>query len=164
MSRQSGTPADDPLSSRRSTSHERRAGQPWDASYHDGPPPWDIGTPQPAVVRLASAGGFAGTVLDVGCGTGENALHVASRGLRVLGVDVAETALTLARQKAGDRSIEAEFLAVDAFQLPALGRMFQTVLDCGLWLHFRRRRADTIRGEPGVGDRAQWIAVRVLLP
>jgi SAM-dependent methyltransferase len=136
MSQQSGTPADDLLRSRRPTSHERRAGQPWDASYHDGPPPWDIDTPQPAVVRLASDGGFSGPVLDVGCGTGENALHVASLGLRVLGVDVAETALTLARQKARDRSIEVEFLAADAFQLVALGRMFQTVLDCGLFHTF----------------------------
>ncbi|HEY3058392.1 MAG TPA: SAM-dependent methyltransferase, partial [Chloroflexota bacterium] len=50
-------------------------GLPWDASYHDGPAPWDTGQPQPAIVRLASAGGFAGAVLDAGCGTGENALH-----------------------------------------------------------------------------------------
>ncbi|MGH9528885.1 MAG: hypothetical protein ACRD2S_03095, partial [Terriglobales bacterium] len=68
-------------------------GLPWDASYQDGPAPWDIGQAQPAVVRLASAGGFAGAgpVLDAGCGTGENALHIASLGLSVLGVDVAET-------------------------------------------------------------------------
>ena len=83
--------ADDPFRGRRPTSHERRTGLPWDASYRDGPAPWDVGRPQPAVVRLASAGGFAGAVLDVGCGTGENALHVAALGLPVLGVDVAET-------------------------------------------------------------------------
>ena len=53
-------------------------GLPWDASYCDGPAPWDIGRPQPAIVRLASAGAFAGAVLDAGCGTGENALHLAS--------------------------------------------------------------------------------------
>jgi len=35
-------------------------------------------------VRLASEGGFAGAVLDAGCGTGENALHIASLGLKVL--------------------------------------------------------------------------------
>lgn len=56
------------------------AGRPWDASYQDGPAPWDIDKPQPAVVRLASEGAFAGTVLDVGCGTGENALHLAALG------------------------------------------------------------------------------------
>src|SRR5215475_6461955 len=106
---------------REPTGHERRARQPWDASYSDGPPPWDIGQPQPAVVRLASAGGLAGAVLDAGCGTGENALHLASLGLPVLGVDVAETALAVARQKAVDRGLEVEFAAADAFQLQRLG-------------------------------------------
>jgi ubiquinone/menaquinone biosynthesis C-methylase UbiE len=75
-------------------------------------------------------------VLDAGCGTGENALHVASLGLSVLGVDVAETALAIAREKAADRGIEAEFAAADAFQLEHLGRTFQTVLDCGLFHTF----------------------------
>ena len=137
MSERSGNLADDPFGGRRPTSHERMTGLPWDASYRrDDPAPWDIGQPQPAIVRLASAGGFAGTVLDAGCGTGENALHVASLGLPVLGVDVAETALAIARAKAGDRGIEVEFAAADAFQLERLGRRFSTVLDCGLFHTF----------------------------
>jgi cyclopropane fatty-acyl-phospholipid synthase-like methyltransferase len=72
-------------------------------------------------------------VLDAGCGTGENALHVASLGLPVLGVDVAETALAMAREKADQRGIDAEFATVDAFHLERLGRTFDTVLDCGLF-------------------------------
>jgi SAM-dependent methyltransferase len=111
-------------------------GLPWDASYQDGPAPWDIGRPQPAIVRLASAGGFAGAVLDAGCGSGENALHVASLGLPVLGIDVAETALGMARTKARERGIDVEFAAADAFQLERLGRRFETVLDCGLFHTF----------------------------
>jgi SAM-dependent methyltransferase len=138
LSERSVSLADDPFSGRHPTSHERMTGLPWDASYHDGPPPWDIGQPQPAIVRLASEGGFAGAVLDAGCGTGENALHVASLGLSVLGVDVAETALAIARRKAGDRGIEVEFAAADAFQLERLGRRFETVLDCGLFHTFDR--------------------------
>ena len=138
MSEQSGSLADDPFSGRRPTSHERLTGLPWDASYHDGPAPWDIGQPQPAIVRLASQGGFAGAVLDAGCGTGENALHVGSLGLSVLGVDVAETALAIAREKANSnvRGIRVEFAAADAFQLERLGRRFETVLDCGLFHTF----------------------------
>ena len=136
MSERSGSLADDPFRGRQPTSHERMAGQPWDASYHDGPPPWDIGQPQPAIVRLASQGGFAGAVLDAGCGTGENALLVASLGLPVLGVDVAETALAMAREKAADRGIEVEFAVADAFKLDRLGRRFETVLDCGLFHAF----------------------------
>src|SRR5690242_3209353 len=111
-------------------------GLPWDASYQDGPAPWDIGRPQPAIVRLASEGGIAGAVLDAGCGTGENALYVASLGLSVLGVDVAETALTIARAKADERGIGIEFAVADALRLASLGRRFDTVLDCGLFHTF----------------------------
>ncbi|ABG92053.1 conserved hypothetical protein [Rhodococcus jostii RHA1] len=135
MSERSG-PLADPFSGRQPTSHERMTGRPWDASYHEGPAPWDVGRPQPAVVRVASEGGFAGAVLDAGCGTGENALHVASLGLQVLGVDVAETALAIARDKADDRRIEVEFALADAFQLDGMGRRFDTVLDCGLFHTF----------------------------
>jgi SAM-dependent methyltransferase len=112
------------------------AGQPWDASYHDGPAPWDVGRPQPAVVRLASEGGFAGAVLDAGCGTGDNTLQVASLGLSVLGVDVAETALAIAREKADARGIDVDFAVADALRLDRLGRRFSTVLDCGLFHTF----------------------------
>jgi SAM-dependent methyltransferase len=132
MSEQTGVRADDSYGGRQPTSHERRAGRPWDASYLDGPAPWDTGEPQPAVVRLAGEGAFAGAVLDAGCGTGENALHIASLGLHVLGVDVAETALSIAREKAARRGIDAEFVVADALHLHRLERMFDTVLDCGL--------------------------------
>jgi SAM-dependent methyltransferase len=129
---------DESRGARQPTSHERMAGRPWDASYTDGPAPWDIGRPQPAIVRLADAGAFAGAVLDAGCGTGENALHIASLGLRVLGVDVAETALSLAREKAAARGLDAEFARADALHLDRLGHAFDTVLDCGLFHTFDR--------------------------
>lgn len=146
LSERSQTLADDPFRGRQPTSHERLTRLPWDASYHDGPAPWDIGRPQPAIVRLASEGGFAGAVLDAGCGTGENALHLASLGLSVLGVDVAETALAIARKKAAERGTGAEFAAADAFQLERLGRRFETVLDSGLF--------HTFDGE----ERAEYVA------
>jgi SAM-dependent methyltransferase len=136
MSVHSATPADDPFAGRRPTSHERMTGLPWDASYHTDPPPWDIDRPQPAIVRVASAGGFSGAVLDAGCGTGENALHLASLGLPVLGVDVAETAVALARKKADERGLDVDFVTADALHLDRLGRTFQTVLDSGLFHTF----------------------------
>jgi SAM-dependent methyltransferase len=145
MSERSATvandPFNDPFRGRSPTSHERMTGKPWDASYGDGPAPWDIGRPQPAIVRLASKGGFAGRVLDVGCGTGEHSLLIASLGLPVLGVDVAETALAIAREKAAqkktnDGGIEVDFATADALHLERLGRRFDTVLDCGLFHTF----------------------------
>jgi SAM-dependent methyltransferase len=136
MSERTGARADESYSGRQPTSHERRSGQPWDASYLDGPAPWDTGQPQPAILRLAGEGAFRGAVLDAGCGTGENALHVASLGLHVLGVDVAETAVSIARKRAADRGIDADFVVADAFHLDRLGRVFETVLDCGLFHTF----------------------------
>jgi SAM-dependent methyltransferase len=111
-------------------------GLPWDASYQDGPAPWDTGRPQPAIVRLAAEGAFTGAVLDAGCGTGENALHIAALGLPVVGFDVAGTALAIAREKAAGRGLAAEFVAADALHLERLRRSFATVLDCGLFHTF----------------------------
>ena len=132
----SATRADDPFDGRHPTSHEQLSGLPWDASYRDGPAPWDIGQPQPAIARLAAEDRFTGSVLDAGCGTGENALHIASLGFSVLGIDVAPTALAIAQAKADDRGITVEFAAADALHLEGLGRTFQTVLDCGLFHTF----------------------------
>jgi SAM-dependent methyltransferase len=136
MSEQEQLPGADPSLGRPPTSHERQAGQPWDASYADGPAPWDLGEPQPAILRLAREGAFRGAVLDAGCGTGDNALLIASLGLPVTGVDVAATAVAIAQEKAAARGLSAEFMVADALHLVRLGRTFETVLDCGLFHTF----------------------------
>jgi SAM-dependent methyltransferase len=103
-----------------------------------GVPPWDIGRAQPEVVRIADAGGFQGDVIDVGCGTGENALELSARGSTVVGVDAAPRAIERARAKAIERGSSAEFLVADAFSLGSLGRRFDTALDCGVFHVFER--------------------------
>jgi ubiquinone/menaquinone biosynthesis C-methylase UbiE len=132
----SETPSNDRFGSRRPTGHEQRSGRPWDASYQNGPAPWDTSHPQAAIIRLASINELNGPVLDAGCGTGENTLLLASRRLSVLGVDVAETALATARKKAKERGLAAEFILADALHLERLARSFRTVLDCGLFHTF----------------------------
>jgi ubiquinone/menaquinone biosynthesis C-methylase UbiE len=84
-------------------------------------------------VRLAGAGAFDGAVLDAGCGTGHNALHLAARGLHVLGVDVAQTAVSIARRSAAERGLDVEFIVAHALRLHRLDRAFDTVLDCALF-------------------------------
>src|SRR5437899_12697264 len=86
----SGTLADDPFGGRHPTSHERLTGLPWDASYQGGPAPWDLGRPQPAIVRLASADRFSGAVLAARCGTGQNAVDAPSLRLPLLHLDLDE--------------------------------------------------------------------------
>jgi SAM-dependent methyltransferase len=106
----------------------------WDASYAGStPPPWDLGRPQPAFVRLAEQGLLAGQVLDAGCGTGEQTLLAASSGAEALGVDVSPLALEQARGKAAARGIKARFEVADALSLGDLGLSFDTVIDSGLF-------------------------------
>ncbi len=102
-------------------------------AYRNGEPPWDIGRPQPVLVRLAEEGLIAGSVIDVGCGTGENALHLASLGIDATGIDLAPTAIARARAKAASRGLEATFEIVDALDLGALGRTFDVAVDFGLF-------------------------------
>jgi ubiquinone/menaquinone biosynthesis C-methylase UbiE len=78
----------------------------------------------------------------------------------VLGVDVAETALTIARQKAADRDLDADFEVADALHLDRLGREFQTVLDCGLFHTFDTdERRDYVAGLASVTSRGGHLYV-----
>jgi SAM-dependent methyltransferase len=103
---------------------------------YDGQAPWDIGGPQPEIVRLAEAGAIQGAVLDVGCGTGENALYLAGRGLDVWGIDFVPRAIERARAKALERGLGVHFQVGDALKLEVLGRTFDTVIDSGLFHTF----------------------------
>ena len=105
----------------------------WDESYAGPLPPWDIGRPQPAFVRLADAGALAGAVLDAGCGTGEHTILATSNGARALGIDVARRAIETARAKAAKRGSAASFRVLDALRLATLGQVFDTIVDSGLF-------------------------------
>ncbi|HVX14849.1 MAG TPA: class I SAM-dependent methyltransferase [Pirellulales bacterium] len=100
-------------------------------AIYDGKPPWDIGKPQPAFVEVADQ--IVGSVLDVGCGTGENALFFAARGRRVTGVDFLEQPLADAKRKAHERGLDATFLLMDALHLQGLSESFDSIIDCGLF-------------------------------
>ncbi|MBB4932991.1 ubiquinone/menaquinone biosynthesis C-methylase UbiE [Lipingzhangella halophila] len=123
-------------------------------------PPWETARPQPAVVALAEKGRFAGRVLDVGCGTGENSLHLAALGHHVLGVDGSVTAVERARTKASERALPAEFTVADAFDLTALGQKFDTALDSA-FLHIpgntAERRAAYARELAAVSEPGGWV-------
>jgi cyclopropane fatty-acyl-phospholipid synthase-like methyltransferase len=100
-------------------------------SAYAGKPPWDIGKPQGSIAESADL--VASPVLDAGCGTGENALFLASRGHRVVGIDFVDDAIRMARRKAAERGLTAEFLVKDATTLADWDARFNTVIDSGLF-------------------------------
>jgi SAM-dependent methyltransferase len=107
----------------------------YDSAYA-GTPPWDIGKPQPAFVKLAEADEIKGSVLDVGCGTGENALFLARLGHEVWGVDSSPIAIRKAKAKSKKRGIKVNFLNHNALLLTDLNRRFDSAIDSGLFHGF----------------------------
>jgi len=103
------------------------------SSYEGAPPPWDIGHPQHDLVAAFDELVLSGSALDLGCGTGENALELARRGIDTWGLDSTPAAIAVADQKRDERGLRATFMVGDALDLAALGRTFDTVLDCGLF-------------------------------
>ena len=100
-------------------------------SAYAGQASWDIGRPQRAFLDVADR--IAGSVLDAGCGTGENALYFAGRGCAVTGIDFLEEPIRKASLKATERGVSAMFLMKDALTLKEWTERFDNVIDSGLF-------------------------------
>ncbi len=100
-------------------------------NLYAGQPRWEIGRPQKALLAVADR--ITGSVLDAGCGTGENALFFASRGQRVTGIDFLAEPITIAERKAAERGLTATFLVMDALALKELPEVFDSAIDSGLF-------------------------------
>jgi SAM-dependent methyltransferase len=105
-----------------------------------GQPPWEIGRPQPVVVDLEREGQFQGAVLDVGCGRGENAFFLASRGHTVCAIDFVEEVVIEARLESERRGLAVDFSVMDATDLDQVGWTFDTVLDSATFHTFSRHQ------------------------
>ncbi|WP_158056343.1 class I SAM-dependent methyltransferase [Halorussus halophilus] len=111
----------------------------WDEAYegdvYDDGVPWDTGEPQSAFVRLADAGQIEGRVLDVGCGTGTEAIYLAEQGYEVVGVDFSAEAIGRANEKATsrERDLDVTFRVGDVLDLRDEAGSFDTVVDSGLF-------------------------------
>jgi ubiquinone/menaquinone biosynthesis C-methylase UbiE len=117
--------------------------------YAEGIPPWQIDRPQPEVIQLLENGKFESPVLDLGCGTGDNTIELARRGLVVKGLDAVPEALERARKKTEQAGLKQspEFILGDALRLAESGLKARTVLDCALFHTFSdEERKEYIQG------------------
>lgn len=121
----------------------------WDDAYAQTPP-WDIGAPQPAIVSIVKTGELnPGRVLDVGCGTGENALFLAQSGFQVNGIDLAKSAIASASAKAAARKADVNFRVGNALDLEFEDGKFDNIVDSGLFHTFSDEDRTTYVGEIG---------------
>lgn len=69
-------------------------------------------------------------ILDIGCGTGRHAVELAKRGYRVVGIDLSESQLARARDKARWAGVEVTFMKKDARQLEFSDRFDLAIMLC----------------------------------
>jgi SAM-dependent methyltransferase len=115
----------------------------WDSVYREqgefeGPPPWNIGEPQPELAALIAAGKFRSDVLDAGCGFAELSLALATQGYTVVGIDLTPTAVAAATKAATERGLTtASFVQADITSFtgypPGSEGRFNTVIDSTLF-------------------------------
>jgi 2-heptyl-1-hydroxyquinolin-4(1H)-one methyltransferase len=97
-------------------------------------PPWSIGEPQPELAALIDAGKFHGDILDVGCGEAAVSLHLAERGFTTVGLDLAPTAIELAKAEAAKRGLtNASFEVADISSFTGYDGRFGTIVDSTLF-------------------------------
>ncbi len=111
----------------------------WDSAYReeggfDGPPPWNIGEPQPELAALLAAGKVTGEVLDAGCGYAELSLALAAEGYRVVGIELTPTAVAAAKKAAAERNLpNATFVQDDITTFTGFDGRFDTIMDSTLF-------------------------------
>jgi len=111
----------------------------WDSAYREqahfeGPPPWNIGEPQPELAALVAAGKFRSDVLDAGCGFAELSLALAAQGYTVVGADLTPTAIASATKAAQERGLSsASFVQADITSFTGYDGRFSTVVDSTLF-------------------------------
>jgi cyclopropane fatty-acyl-phospholipid synthase-like methyltransferase len=93
-------------------------------------PPWDTGVTPPEVVAFLQRHP-PGRALDLGCGTGTNAIYMAQHGWQTVGVDFIGKAIRLARQKARKAGVKVTFILDDVTCLSGIHAPFDLVLDIG---------------------------------
>ena len=109
----------------------------WNLPYLLGRTPWDTGVTPPELVELVEGGGILpGRALDIGCGTGTNAVYLASHDFEVVGIDAAWLAVRRARSRARRSGVDAHFHTGDIAgfsETPVFARLapFDLALDVG---------------------------------
>lgn len=103
----------------------------WDKRYNDNDMPWDTGMAEMALINLISQWpNSIKRVLEIGCGTGTNAVWLAKQGLEVTAMDISAKALALAEKRCADHKVQCRLLKADFLTCTPAGQ-FDLLFDRG---------------------------------
>ena len=109
----------------------------WNESYASGHLPWDTGQPEPLLVEFVISGAVTPCpTLEIGAGTGTNAIWMAERGFDVLGIDLAPLAVERAYAKMEGRALRCRLATCDFLAASPPEGPFQFVFDRGCFHMF----------------------------
>jgi cyclopropane fatty-acyl-phospholipid synthase-like methyltransferase len=100
--------------------------------YILGLAPWDTGISPPELMRFIEDNP-SGRALDIGCGTGTNAITLAERGWQVTGLDFSAQAIARARRKVRNKGLPVEFIQGDVNAFNDLDGPYDLCLDIGCY-------------------------------
>jgi 2-polyprenyl-3-methyl-5-hydroxy-6-metoxy-1,4-benzoquinol methylase len=105
----------------------------WEERYEQKKLPWDTGRPDSQLMQLLSRWPkCGGNVLEIGCGTGTNAVWLAEQGFQVTGMDISSNAIAVARQRAKEKGVDCTFTDGDFLVSPVeVSRQFSLIFDRG---------------------------------
>jgi len=69
-------------------------------------------------------------IIDIGCGTGRHSIELAKRGYQITGIDLSESQLKRAREKAKEAGVTIDFQKHDARALPFEGEFDLAIMLC----------------------------------
>jgi SAM-dependent methyltransferase len=111
----------------------------WSARYAQDEIPWDRHSSISLLDRVLQEWDIRPCrVMDMGCGTGTTAIHLAQKGFEVLAFDLVPRAIDLAREKARPLGVNVEFRVADFRRTMGFGEPFPFVFDSGLYHCVRR--------------------------
>lgn len=121
----------------------------WEQTYCEPQvPPWDTGRPSTQLRLLIESGaGKPCRALELGCGTGTNVVFLAQRGFDAAGVDLSETAVRRAQERARAANVSAKFVCASVLALPGLGGPFEFVFDRGCFHVLPKEQRGAFVGE-----------------
>jgi cyclopropane fatty-acyl-phospholipid synthase-like methyltransferase len=130
----------------------------FELKYWFGDTPWDTGITPPEVVDFVAAYP-PGRAIDLGCGTGTNAIYLAENGWRVVGADFSKEAIRTAHRKTRKGDLPVEFHQTDVTRLEGIQGPFDLALDIGCFhsLPVERRQAYAQRLGELVGPGGHYL-------
>ena len=129
-----------------------------------GTPPWDSGITPPELFEFIEQHPI-GRAIDLGCGTGTNAITLAQHGWHVIGVDIAHLALQKARRKAKAANVKVQFKRKDVSKLRGINGPFNLALDMGCFHNLHEKQGDYLdRLDQILAPNGYWLLYAHLLP